>query len=113
VADSASGRQAESRSANVGSIPASATMCRHLLTVRQRPFQGWNVSSTLAGGTSFMIYVMGHPAKITADRVCTRSGDDHIKLKHEARADRQRLEFNVDDSFVLCLRCGQAVSLRV
>lgn len=59
-----------------------------------------------------MIYVLGHPAKITEDRVCTRSGDDHIKLKHEARADRQEKHFNIDDSFVLCLRCGMALSLR-
>lgn len=59
-----------------------------------------------------MIYVLGHPAKITTEKQCRRSGDDHVKLKHEARADRKRLGFNVDDSYVLCLRCGMAVALK-
>lgn len=60
-----------------------------------------------------MIYLLGHPVDVTTDRICTRSGDDHVKLKQEARADRQRLGFNVDESFALCLRCGKAVSLAV
>lgn len=60
-----------------------------------------------------MIYVLGHPAVVTTERVCKRSGEDHLKLKHAARADRQLLEFNVDDSFALCLRCGEAVSLKI
>lgn len=59
-----------------------------------------------------MIYVLGHPAKITTERTCKRSGEDHMKLKHEARADRQKMKFNVDESFALCLRCGEAVSLK-
>lgn len=67
-----------------------------------RRYQDWNG----------MIYVMGQPAKITTERVCVRSGDDHTKLKLAARADRQRLKFDVDESFVLCLRCGQAIPLR-
>lgn len=58
-----------------------------------------------------MLYVFGHPAEVTADRVCVRSGDDHTKLKHEARSERQKLNFNVDESFVLCLRCGKAIPL--
>ncbi len=60
-----------------------------------------------------MIYVLGHPAQITTERTCTRSWDDHIKLKHEARADRQALGFNIDESFALCLRCGKAVPLKI
>ena len=59
-----------------------------------------------------MIYVLGHEVVVGSERQCTRSGDDHLKLKQEARADRQRLGFNVDDSFVLCLRCGMAISLK-
>jgi hypothetical protein len=59
-----------------------------------------------------MIYVMGHPAEVTTERVCQRSGDDHIKLKHAARRDRQQLKFDVDESFVLCLRCGKAIALK-
>lgn len=59
-----------------------------------------------------MIYVFGHPATVTTEQICKRSGDDHIKLKHEARADRKLQNFNVDESFALCLRCGEAVSLK-
>jgi hypothetical protein len=60
-----------------------------------------------------MIYLLGHPVDVTTERTCTRSGDDHVKLKHEARADRQRLGFDVDESYALCLRCGKAVPLGV
>ena len=60
-----------------------------------------------------MIYVLGHPARVTTDRQCTRSHTDHIKLKHEARVDRQRLGFNVDESFALCMQCGEAISLKI
>lgn len=63
--------------------------------------------------TNFMLYILGQPAEVTTERQCTRSGDDHIKLKHEARADRQALGFNVDESHVLCLRCGKAVPLKI
>jgi hypothetical protein len=60
-----------------------------------------------------MIYVMGHPAKVTTERQCTRSVTDHIKLRNEARVARQENHFDVDESFVLCMRCGQAIALRV
>jgi hypothetical protein len=50
---------------------------------------------------------------VTEDRQCRRSGDDHIKLRNEARVDRQRNGFDTDTSFVLCLRCGLAISLKV
>jgi hypothetical protein len=60
-----------------------------------------------------MVYLLGHLVEISLDRVCTRSGDDHVKLKQEARKDRQRLQFDTEDSFVLCLRCGRAIPLRV
>lgn len=59
-----------------------------------------------------MLYLLGHKVEITTDRQCRRSGADHVKLKHEARADRQRLQFDVDESYVLCTSCGLAVALR-
>lgn len=60
-----------------------------------------------------MVYLLGHKVVVTTERVCTRSGDDHVKLKHEARAERMRLGFNVDESYALCLRCGKAIPLAV
>jgi hypothetical protein len=57
------------------------------------------------------ILVLGHVVKVTEEKVCKRSGDDHIKLKHEARADRELRGFDRDQSFVLCGRCGEAVPL--
>jgi hypothetical protein len=59
------------------------------------------------------INVLGHKAEITTERVCTRSGDDHIILRNEARVARQNAGFDVDSSFVLCMRCGQAIALEV
>lgn len=60
-----------------------------------------------------MIYVLGHPARVTTERQCTRSVTDHIKLRNEARVARQELQFNVDESFVLCMQCGHAIALKV
>lgn len=58
-----------------------------------------------------MLYAFGHPVEVTEERVCTRSGDDHILLKQAARKDRQEKDFNVNESFVICLRCGKALEL--
>lgn len=60
-----------------------------------------------------MIYVFGTKAEVTTERQCTRSDQDHVLLRNEARVDRQKNNFNVDDSFVICMRCVKAVSLRV
>lgn len=60
-----------------------------------------------------MIYVFGHPAEITKDRQCTRSATDHFTLRNDARVARQQKNFNVDESFVICMQCGKAISLRV
>ena len=60
-----------------------------------------------------MVYLLGDELDVATEGVCTRSGIDHIKLKQEARADRERLGFDVDESFALCLGCGKAIPLRV
>jgi hypothetical protein len=59
--------------------------------------------------------VFGHEIKVaqTVDRQCSRSATDHLKLVHEARADRQRLQKNVDESYVLCTHCVTAFSLKI
>jgi hypothetical protein len=59
-----------------------------------------------------MLYVLGHPLRISVDAICNRSGDDHGKLVAEARAARVAGGFNVEESYVLCLRCGQGLSLK-
>ena len=59
------------------------------------------------------VNVLGHKVEVTTERQCKRSDADHIELKHAARADRQANGFNVDDSFALCTRCGEAISLRI
>lgn len=58
-----------------------------------------------------MIKVLGHDAEVTTERICRRSGDDHIKLKHEARADRKLHGFDTDNSFALCCKCGMVIPL--
>lgn len=58
-----------------------------------------------------MLTLLGHKVEITTDKQCKRSGADHIELKHAARADRQARGFNVDESYVVCTHCGEAVSL--
>lgn len=60
-----------------------------------------------------MIYILGHQVEETTERMCRRSHDDHVTLKHEARAARQAGSFNVDDSYVLCGKCGLVISLRI
>jgi hypothetical protein len=60
---------------------------------------------------NFMIYLLGHAVEVTKDKTCTRSATDHQKLAQEARADRRKLGFNIEESFALCLRCGMAVPL--
>ena len=59
------------------------------------------------------VNILGHKVEVTTLKQCKMSGADHDKLKHEARVDRQANGFNVDDSFVLCGHCGEAISLFV
>ena len=58
-----------------------------------------------------MIYLLGRELDVTTERTCTKSGEDHFVLRQQARAERERLGFNIDESFALCLRCGKAVAL--
>ena len=83
---------------------------------RKTDFHSVNRSSILRSSTKIgvtVIYIMGHPARVTTDRQCTRSITDHITLRNEARVARQERGFDVDDSFVLCMQCGQAIPLQV
>lgn len=60
-----------------------------------------------------MIYLLGHQIPVTSERQCRRSSTDHRTLVHEARVDRQRRNFNVEESYVLCIRCGMAIALKL
>lgn len=60
-----------------------------------------------------MIFIFGHEVTTTDDPQCRRSDTDHKKLVHEARVARQSINFNVEDSFVLCTRCGLALALKI
>lgn len=57
------------------------------------------------------VNVLGHEVEVTEDKTCKRSGADHNELKHAARVDRQVNGFDVDNSYVLCGHCGEAISL--
>lgn len=59
------------------------------------------------------IYVAGHPVEITQEIQCTRSDTSHRKLVQDARVDRQRRNFDVDESYVLCTRCVKALPLKI
>ena len=59
-----------------------------------------------------MIFILGRKVKITEERVCRRSGVDHLKLVHEARISRLQHGFkDIDLDYVLCMRCGFGLSL--
>ena len=63
------------------------------------------------------VSILGHKVEVLEvkgdlNRMCRRSGTDHLQLKHEARASRQAGGFDVDESVVLCTRCGLAVALK-
>lgn len=60
-----------------------------------------------------MVYLFGHDVEVTSERQCRRSATDHMTLVHEARVDRQKKQFNVEESYVLCMMCGKAISLNV
>lgn len=61
-----------------------------------------------------MIYLFGHNVQVTDERQCRRSALDHRELVHEARVDRQKHGFqNIDADYVLCMRCGMAISLEL
>jgi hypothetical protein len=57
------------------------------------------------------LYVFGQKLAHTG-AVCTM-GADHKRLVREARADRQKHGFDVDESYVVCLRCAHAVPLAI
>jgi hypothetical protein len=59
-----------------------------------------------------MVYLFGRGVEIVAhDSECWRGGD-HARLRREARVARIALNFDVDESCALCLRCGKAVPLK-
>lgn len=60
-----------------------------------------------------MVIVLGQNVEVTTERQCRRSATDHIQLRNSARVDRQKMKFDVENSFVLCMQCGQAVPLAV
>jgi len=60
-----------------------------------------------------MIHAFGHNVEITEAEQCTMSSVNHKTLMHEARVDRQKRGFNVDESYVLCTRCRKAISLKI
>ena len=64
------------------------------------------------------VTILGHNVDVLhvteqENKICRRSGDDHLKLKFEARAARQAEKFDVDESYVLCGRCGLAIGLKI
>ena len=50
--------------------------------------------------------------EVTTEMVCQRSATDHKKLILDARTDRLRKGFNVDESYVLCTGCRMKLSLK-
>lgn len=60
-----------------------------------------------------MVRAFGRNIEVVTERQCQRSAEDHLKLIHEARLDRQKRGRDVDESYVLCLRCGKALSLKI
>lgn len=60
-----------------------------------------------------MLYILGQPAEITTKDTCLRSSESHVLLREKARSARKLINMDVENSFVLCLRCGKAISLNV
>ena len=59
-----------------------------------------------------VIEVEGFQIGIAAESYCARGGD-HRQLADQARADRTRLGHDVEESAVLCIRCLQAIPLKL
>lgn len=62
-----------------------------------------------------MINIFGHNVEVITEMHCRNSPVDHGKLVGEARVDWQARNniVHVDDAFVLCTRCGKALSLKL
>lgn len=73
--------------------------------------------SSPAHGTNFMgkgkLKFLGQEVEITKEKQCRRSADDHIVLVHQARAERMEMGMNVEESYVICARCGMGLSLNI
>lgn len=39
--------------------------------------------------------------------------DYHVKLRNEVRVIRQKLKMNVEESFVICMKCGLGFALEI
>jgi RNA polymerase-binding transcription factor DksA len=59
-----------------------------------------------------MIFVLGEDVAVTKAKQCTRSLTDHVKLRDEARLARKEKKLNIEESYVLCLGCGELVPLQ-
>jgi hypothetical protein len=57
--------------------------------------------------------VFGHKVEATTGECIRSLGGYHRKLVQDARVDRQKHGFNVEESFVLCPRCIRVVPLKV
>lgn len=62
-----------------------------------------------------MLELFGHTIELTTDMQCVNSPEDHSKLVHEARQDwtARNNTIHVNDAYVLCTRCGKALSLTI
>jgi hypothetical protein len=59
-----------------------------------------------------IIEVEGFQVGIAAETYCTRGGD-HRQLADQARADRTKHGLDLEESAVLCIRCLQAIPLKL
>lgn len=62
-----------------------------------------------------MINLFGHKIEVITEMRCRNSPVDHNTLVQEARVDwiARNAVIHVDDAFVLCTRCGKALSLKL
>ena len=72
-------------------------------------------SSSFPAATKFMnmqtIELDGFEIELASELYCDRGGD-HRELVDRARVDRTRLDRNVNESAVLCVRCMKAIPLK-
>jgi hypothetical protein len=61
--------------------------------------------------TTQVIELEGFEIELASELYCDHGGD-HRELVDHARADRRRLDHNVDESAVLCVRCMKAIALK-
>lgn len=62
-----------------------------------------------------MINLFGHNIEVITEMICRNSPVNHNTLVQEARVDwmaRNNI-VHVDDAYVLCTRCGKALSLKL